>query len=186
MPELPATRRTRYLELGIKSDDAETLVGSRALAMLFEQASEKLSKKEEMLLAGNYLTSDLVGLIKKAKGDADSIVFPFTSDSFAELIRMVSENKLSSRGAKNILQALFEGGGSPAAIAEEGGLLQRSDAGELETVVKEIIAGQGKVVEDYKNGKMPALQFLVGLGMKATKGAANPSVLRELFVSLLK
>lgn len=186
MPELPEERRRRYAALGIKSADCETFLFNRSLAALFEDILKEIKEAEELLLASNYLTSDLMGLIKGAGRDADSMRFSFTGAAFAELVRMIAGKRLSSRAAKDILQILFEKGGAPAAIAEELGLLQKSNATELRTIVEGVIAANPKVAQDYKNGKLPALQFLVGQGMKATKGAANPEVLRELFVSLLK
>ncbi len=186
MPELPKEKRFRYAKLGIKEADIETLLPNRSLATLFEEALPKLKGKEDLLLAVNYLTSDLIGLIKKAGADADTMSFSFTGAAFAELMLMVNGKKLSSRGAKDTLQVLFEKGGRPETIATNLGLLQKSDQGELETIVEGVIAGNQKVVTDYKSGKMAALQFLVGQGMKATKGSANPEMLREIFVSLLK
>jgi len=54
------------------------------------------------------------------------------------------------------------------------------DAGELETVVDNVIAANAKSVDDYKAGKQNALQFLMGQVMKETKGKANPKVVMEL------
>jgi aspartyl-tRNA(Asn)/glutamyl-tRNA(Gln) amidotransferase subunit B len=42
------------------------------------------------------------------------------------------------------------------------------------------------VVAEYKSGKETALQFLIGQGMKATKGSANPQVLKKLFEEVIK
>ena len=99
---------------------------------------------------------------------------------------MVAENKISSRGAKDILRIMFEEGGEPGKIAEEKGLLQKSDLGELQKVAEKIITDNPKVVADYKAGKEVALMSLVGQGMKATKGSANPQILKEVFLKLLK
>jgi aspartyl-tRNA(Asn)/glutamyl-tRNA(Gln) amidotransferase subunit B len=60
------------------------------------------------------------------------------------------------------------------------------DSATLPKVVSEIIAAYPQVVEDYKNGKEAAIEFLVGQGMKQTKGSANPAELREAILSLLK
>lgn len=186
LPELPSQKRVRYNDLSMKSEDAETLVANRTLGALFESTAEMITDKDELLLAGNYLTSDLMGMIKKAGKDADHDSLPFPPSAFASLIQMVSEKKLSSRGAKDILQMLFEDGGDPLKLAEEHDLIQKSDEGELKAVVEGVIESNPKVAEDYKNGKDAAMQFLVGQGMKATKGSANPGVLREILVSILK
>jgi aspartyl-tRNA(Asn)/glutamyl-tRNA(Gln) amidotransferase subunit B len=98
---------------------------------------------------------------------------------------MAAEAKISSRGAKDILKIMFENGGEPDRIAEEKGLLQKSDMGELEKIAEQIIIDNPKVVADYKAGKEVALMSLVGQGMKATKGSANPQVLKEVFLKLL-
>jgi aspartyl-tRNA(Asn)/glutamyl-tRNA(Gln) amidotransferase subunit B len=139
-------------------------------------------------LAINYILSDYLGLIKKDRGEAyESSVNAVEPASFTDLIKMVSDGKISSRGAKDLLLLMYKGDKrEPLAIAEEKGLLQKSDAGELEAVVKEIIAKNPSVVADYKAGKEAALQFLIGQGMKASKGSANPAVLKEVFLKELK
>lgn len=186
MPELPAARRRRFAALGIKDEDAATLVANRALGTLFEEAAKRLSGVEECALAANYLISDLMGLLKKARADTDSAVFPFSAAAFVGLIRMTTEKRLSSRGAKDVLARMYERGGNPKDIAAEHGLLQKSDAGELAAVVEGVIATHIKVAADYRGGKAAALQFLVGQAMKTTRGSGNPELLRELFISRLK
>jgi aspartyl-tRNA(Asn)/glutamyl-tRNA(Gln) amidotransferase subunit B len=99
---------------------------------------------------------------------------------------MIVENKISSRGAKDILAIMYEKGGDPEKIAEKEGLLQKSDEGELKKIVETIIADNKAVADEYKAGKEVALQFLVGQGMKATKGSANPGMLAKLLKEALK
>ncbi len=186
MPELPSAKRRRFLEVfGIKREDAEVLVSNRSLGLLFEEVASLLKENLLIQLASNYLTSDLIGMLRKAGRDADRDSFAFTPEAFAQLIRMTSSGKLSSRGAKEVLAVLFEKGGDPEKISEELNITQKSDAGELQTVVDQIVKANPKVVADYKSGKDAALQFLVGQGMKVTKGSANPEVLRVLFKKTL-
>ena len=132
--------------------------------------------------------SDYLGLIKKDHGeDYESHINSIEPSNFIKLMEMISENKISSRGAKDLLVLMYKGDKrEPLAIAEEKGLLQKSDVGELESMVKEIIAKNPTVVADYKAGKLVALQFLVGQGMKLSKGSANPAVLKEVFLKELK
>jgi aspartyl-tRNA(Asn)/glutamyl-tRNA(Gln) amidotransferase subunit B len=78
-----------------------------------------------------------------------------------------------------------ENGGDPREIAEREGLFQKSDTGELKAIAEKIIAENEKVVAEYKAGKVASLQFLVGQGMKATKGSANPEMLKTVFTELL-
>ncbi|MCE9643636.1 Asp-tRNA(Asn)/Glu-tRNA(Gln) amidotransferase subunit GatB [Candidatus Parcubacteria bacterium] len=178
LPELPWERRARYLALGMKKEDAEMLLSDSILGGLFEDVSKTLDAKQ-LLLAVNYITSDLAGL------GASSGLGKLTSASFAGLISMISSGALSSRGGKDLLTLLYSEGGEPEALAKEKGLLQQSDEGALKKIAEEIIAANASVAADYKAGKESALMFLVGQGMKASKGSANPQTLREIFKTLL-
>ena len=99
---------------------------------------------------------------------------------FAKLVAMASKGEISSRGAKDVLKIMFEQGGDPEQIVEEKGLTQTSDDSFLKNIVDEIVKNNPIVAEEYKNGKENALQFLVGQGMKLSKGKANPGVLQKL------
>jgi aspartyl-tRNA(Asn)/glutamyl-tRNA(Gln) amidotransferase subunit B len=95
---------------------------------------------------------------------------------------MIEAGELSSRGAKDVLLVMAEVGGSPKEIASEKGLLQVSDPEALRKTIQELLAAHPDVIKEYKEGKVALLQFLVGQAMKVTKGAGNPSVLRELIL----
>jgi aspartyl-tRNA(Asn)/glutamyl-tRNA(Gln) amidotransferase subunit B len=81
---------------------------------------------------------------------------------------------------------MYENGGDPDTIAKEKGLLQQSDEGVLLAMVKEVVSENQKVADEYKAGKEASLQFLVGQGMKKSKGGANPALLSELFKKELR
>ena len=76
---------------------------------------------------------------------------------------------------------------SPQARASilSGVISEVTDTGLLPEMARKVINANPKVVADYKAGKQTALQFLVGQGMKETKGSANPEKLRELIVEAL-
>ena len=193
MPELPWTKRERYIsKFGIKMESAEIFVDSLAWAGYFEQIISHLGNDKNLIkLAENYITSDLIGFAKKESSENWKMqVINFskkiTPEFFAKLIKMVGENKISSRGAKDILAIMYAEGGDPEKIAEEKGLLQKSDPEALRKVVQKIISEQPKVVAEYKSGKTASLQFLIGQGMKESRGSANPGLLKTLFEELLK
>jgi aspartyl-tRNA(Asn)/glutamyl-tRNA(Gln) amidotransferase subunit B len=184
LPELPWEKRERYeKDYGIKPVDVEIFVRPSTISIFFEDVCRDFGGDKALIkLASNYIISDLLGLMKSNNTE----LFGQLSDrNFAKMIKMVSENKISSRGAKDILKIMFVIGGSPEAIAEKENLLQKSDLGELENIANQIIIDNPKVVADYKAGKEVALMSLVGQGMKATKGSANPQVLKEVFLKLL-
>jgi len=184
LPELPWEKRERYQkEYGIKDEDIESYVTNDELARFFEDVAEKLSGDKDLIkIASNYITSDIAG----AQQDVQHRVLDkMESENFACLVEMANSGDVSSRGAKDILKIMIESGGDPKSIAEKKGLFQKSDEGELQEIVKKIISENEKAVTEYKSGKEASIQFLVGQGMRATKGAGNPQVLKKLFVELL-
>jgi len=207
LSELPEEKRERYKkDFGIKAEDIESFVTDSELGLFFENVVSKLAEgcqssrspeggersdlgeqaeqlRSTIKLASNYITSDLAGLQQNVEHSVFNIL---KAEDFAELIKMVHGGEVSSRGAKDILKILVEEGGNPREIAEKENLLQKSDEGELKTIVEKIIAENEKVAEDYKSGNEKALQFLIGQGMKETKGSANPGVLKKLFEENLK
>lgn len=185
IPELPKEKRERYTkDYGIKSEDLEMYVTDSEFGNFFEGVAKELKGDRELIrLASNYITSDVVGL----KKDVSIIGFgKIEINNFAELIKMVGEGKISSRGTKDILKIMFTDGGTPNEIAEKNNLLQKSDEGELEKIVLKIIENNKTVADEFRSGKESSLQFLIGQGMKETKGSANPKILTDLFKKNLK
>ncbi len=182
LPELPVQKRERYVkDFGIKSEDVETYVGDPKLASFFESVISGFGgDKSKIKIASNYITSDLLGLLK----NNEHAVWP-EADMFAELVGMIAENKVSSRGAKDILAVMVSSGGTPMNIAEEKGLLQKSDEGEIKIAAEKVITNNQKAVDEYKAGKESSIQFLVGQLMKETKGSANPAVAQKILRELL-
>lgn len=174
LPELPWQKRGRYGKIfDLKKEDIEIFVQNKKLADFFEATAKILKDKKLIQLAANYIIND----------GADDTISPA---AFAELITMINRGELSSRGAKDVLALMLQKGGSrPVEIAEKLGLLQQSDEVVLEKIIKKVIDDNPKVVAEYKAGKTVALEFLVGQGMKISKGSANPATLRQLFVKHL-
>jgi len=125
-----------------------------------------------------------VGL-SKAQGTSFNIG-KVSVESFAGLVRMIQEGKLSSRGGKDILKILFDEGGDAEKIAIERNLIQKNDPQELRRVMEKIISENQKIAEEYKDGKESAIQFFVGQGMKEMKGAGNPEMIKNTAIELLK
>ncbi len=182
LPELPWEKRERYeKDYGIKAVDVEIFVRPGIISTFFEKVCEDFKGDKNLIkLASNYIISDLLGLMKGGES-----LGKIEDQNFSDLIKMVAESKISSRGAKDILKIMYEKGGRPVEIAEKENLLQKSDTGELEKIAEKIIVDSPKIVADYKAGKEVALMALVGQGMKVTKGSANPQVLKEVFLKLL-
>ena len=181
LPELPAQKRERYSkDFGIKAEDIEVYINDHDLAGWFEGVAGILKDKEKIKTASNYITTDYLGL-KKNLAEAK---LPHT-DNFAELMNLVADGKISSRGAKDILAMIVVNDESPSKIAEEKGLLQSNDEGAIKPLVEKAIAENPDVVATYKAGKENAIMSLVGKIIKESKGSANPQMVIKLLKELL-
>jgi len=181
LPELPEQKRNRYRnDYGIKDEDIESYITDQELGAWFEKVAGILKDKEIIKTASNYITSDYLGL-KKINLE---VRLP-NIENFAELINMVSEGKISSRGAKDILAMIVIKDESPLKIAEEKGLIQNHDESALKEIVQKVIDANPAVVATYKGGKENAIMSLVGQIMKETKGSANPSLVQKILKELL-
>ncbi len=176
LPELPEACRARYRALGLSEEDAEYFVGDRKAGVFFD-ALVTLAREDRALVVrtSNYIVSDVAGIREEA---GDSVFDRLTSESFLELMRMTAGGELSSRGAKEVLKIMAREGGEPRRIAENAGLMQESGFDALAALARSLLAEYPDTARDVKSGKAAALQFLVGQGMKKSRGAANPELLR--------
>lgn len=182
LPELPEAKRIRYRNnYGIKDEDIESYIIDQELGNWFEKVANILIDREKIKTASNYITSDYLGLQKINL----EVRLPKV-ENFAELIEMVTEGKISSRGAKDILAMIVINDESPLKIAKEKGLIQNHDEGVLREIVQKIIDANPQVVATYKGGKENAIMSLVGQVMKESKGSANPQIVQKLLKELLK
>ena len=185
LPELPWERRARYVQdYKLKESDVAYLGATAERAEFFDTVTRALENNiERIALATNYIVSDLGGMYAKQGSENFSVL---DAHAFAKLIHLVADNKLSSRGAKDVLLIMVTKGGDPEVIAKEHGLVQVHDTEVLTAAIKGVLAEETKAVEEYRAGKEAALQYLIGKGMKATKGAGNPSLLKELITKELR
>ncbi len=147
-----------------------------------KNGGDKAKEQSFAKTAANYLISDVSGLMAS---DESLELNSVNAMMFAKLIMMVEENKITSRVAKDLLKEVVFEGADPEIIAQERGILQDNSSEKLTAIIEEVIAANESVVADYKGGKEAALQFLVGQGMKLSKGSANPATLADLFKSRL-
>jgi aspartyl-tRNA(Asn)/glutamyl-tRNA(Gln) amidotransferase subunit B len=171
-PELPADRRARYIGLGLAPADARTLVAARDAADTFDAA---LAREPELAKPlANWVTGEVLRLRNAADGGG-----PVDAAELAALVRLVVDGTVSAANGKEVLAAHAATGRSIAAIIEERGLRQISDASALGPVLDEVIAANPTAIADYRAGKDQAVKFLVGQVMKATRGQANAAVVTD-------
>ena len=103
----------------------------------------------------------------------------------AALIALVEDGRLTVKNAQEIFQELVERGGDPEALMAERQLEAVSDAGQIETVVDEVLEANPNVVESFRGGDSKSLNFMMGQVMKKMRGKADPSRVRELLTRKL-
>ena len=190
LPMLPAQKREHLqsqYKLGI--EDTEVYVFDPKLAELFETVAGELTDTEgadkRIKLASNYIINNLLALRDELDHHVADNIDP---TSFAEIVSLAYEGDISSNGAVELIASIvktFDKGKAVRELAEEKGLLQQNDEGALLGVVEKVIESNPGPVAEYKSGKEQALQFLVGQGMKKSKGSANPAKLKELILKEL-
>ena len=183
LPELPEEKRKRFKDkYGLKDEQIEIFIRDISLGKFFEAVCKHLAVKPPngglTATAANYITSDLSGLMINGGISVDNL--KINPEMFAKLVAMADKGEISSRAAKDVLKIMFEEGGNPEKIVKEKGLAQTSDDSFIKNIVDEVVKNNSAAVEEYKNGKENALQFLVGQGMKLSKGKANPGELQKL------
>ncbi len=176
LPELPDARRERFIsEHGLSEQDAALLTEERAMADWFEEAVKAGAKPKA---AANWIMTELLKLLNQ---DGKSIEqTPMKPAQLAGMLKLVDEGTISGKIAKTVFSEMYSSGKDADAIVKEKGLVQISDAGELEKAVDEVLAANPGEVERFKGGDQKLMGFFVGQIMKATKGKANPKLVNEL------
>lgn len=179
LAELPWDKRERYQkDFKIKDEDIDIFVADSELANFFE---EVLRLEVEPRVVANYILSDLNGARKNLGVD---FRFP-KSEAFATIIKMLANNKINSRTAKDLISLIIREDIEPEAYAKEHGLIQEFDEGKLKAIAEIVISANPDVVAEYKAGKEKSIQFLVGQFMKESKGSANPQMALKVLQEIL-
>ncbi len=166
------------LQYGLPIADAETITATRATAEYFGQCVEVAGKSNAKFCA-NWIIGELAASLNREEKNIGSS--PVSARQLAGMIKRIADGTLSSKLAKEVFDALWNGEGEDAdAIIEARGLKQISDSGALEKIIDEVLAANPKSVEEFRAGKEKAFNALVGQAMKATRGKGNPQQVNEL------
>jgi aspartyl-tRNA(Asn)/glutamyl-tRNA(Gln) amidotransferase subunit B len=176
LPELPAAARARLREAGVAPEQAATIVGTSLLGWF----DEALAAGADAGPVANWLTGEVTGQLSAAGLDPDES--GLSGAHVAELVGLVADGTLSTKLAKEVLGGVIDARGrkGPRHVAEEEGLQQVSDEGELRAIVEEVVASNQGTVEAIRGGNDRAIGALVGQVMKATRGQADPRKTNEL------
>jgi aspartyl-tRNA(Asn)/glutamyl-tRNA(Gln) amidotransferase subunit B len=181
LPELPEEKKERFItEYDLPSYDAEVLTTGKDLADYFEACVKKFSQPKQV---SNWVMGPLLGVLKAQEKEIGES--PVSSDRLAGLLKLIDSGTISGKIAKTVFEEMVKTGKSPKEIVEKKGLVQVTDTGAIEEIVKNILSQLPDEVEAYKGGKKKLLGFFVGQVMKETKGKANPQIVNEILRKLL-
>jgi aspartyl-tRNA(Asn)/glutamyl-tRNA(Gln) amidotransferase subunit B len=173
---MPHDLRRELLAAGLPEAESEVLVGEPDLAKFWQAVVQ--ADPAQARFALNWLIIDQVKL-SEAKGKL--IESGVTPAKLAAVGKLSADGALSSTNAKRLLEEIWSrSDAEPSELAEELGLIQQSDTGELEKVVDAVITANPAAAADYQAGNQRAMGALVGAAMKETKGQGNPQLITDL------
>ncbi|MBH9578408.1 Asp-tRNA(Asn)/Glu-tRNA(Gln) amidotransferase subunit GatB [Inhella proteolytica] len=177
LPELPAVMAARFASQdGLPAYDAQMMTASLPVARYYEAAKAAGASPK---LVANWVMGEISRRLNAEEKGIEAA--PVGPALLAQLIARISDGTISNNAARQVFEALWAGESTDVdAVIEAKGLKQMSDTGELERILDEVLAANGKSVEEFRAGKDKAFNALVGQAMKATKGKANPGLVNEL------
>ncbi len=180
MYEAPHLRKKRIQEeYGIQEKIAEVLVSEREFADLFEEVAKDVNPK----LASKWFKNRLRKVLNYM--DISPSEIPCTIENITNLLKMLEKDEITPEKGEKILREMMKNPNDPESIIEKLGL-EEIEEKKLEKTISKIIKNQSEAVEDYKNGKEEALNYLAGQIMSETKGKADPREVMKILKKKLR
>jgi aspartyl-tRNA(Asn)/glutamyl-tRNA(Gln) amidotransferase subunit B len=174
LPEAPSIRRKRLKEAwGFTDLEFQDVLNSGLLVEVEETVAAGAAPAQ----ARKWWTGEIARLANAAGVDASTLV---SAIHVSELVALVESGELTDRLARQVLEGVVAGEGSPTEVVEARGLKVVNDDGALIAAIDEALAAQPDVLEKIRDGKVQAAGAVIGAVMKAMKGTADAARVREL------
>ena len=180
MPVFADELKEKYKELGINDNNIKTIISRLDLCQFLENVIDRV----DPVVAANLLTGEILSYLNKNYVSINKI--KLTSDNFTELVNMISDNKVSSKQAKEIIPYLIENGGNVTDAINTLGVSEITDTNEINSIIKNVLDSNPESINDYKSGKDRAIKYLMGQVMKESKGKANPAIANKILMDMIK
>ncbi len=164
-----------YREAGISDKEIDMLVSNHKISKLLDDIVAMGCNPKD---TASWILTDCAGILRKDGKTLNDL--EITAQQLGTLIKMVDEGKINRQAAKKVLIAAVEQGVDPIAYCKEQAFDRKVDSSAVESVVDKAIADNPQAVQDYKNGKVKALQAIFGACMKELKGSGDPAVVKAL------
>jgi aspartyl-tRNA(Asn)/glutamyl-tRNA(Gln) amidotransferase subunit B len=180
LPELPAARRARLqAELGLPESDITALRNAGALELVADTVAAGASADQ----ARNWWLTELSRRANETGAELSALAI--TPAQVARICALVSAGDINNKIARQVLDGVLAGEGSPDEVVAARGLSVVTDSGVLAAAVDDAIAASPEVAAKIRDGKVAAAGALVGAVMKATRGQADAARVRELILQRL-
>ncbi|MDD5158714.1 MAG: glutamine--tRNA ligase/YqeY domain fusion protein [Sulfuricurvum sp.] len=166
-------------EFKLNSEVSNILARDEKLAVFFEAA---LSVHNSPITIANIVANEVARELK----EKDASELKFTAAQIAELVKMIDDEIISNKIAKQVFEEMAQSGENPSKIVEAQGLVQISDPAVIVPIIDDVMAKNPDNVEKYKAGNTKLFGFFVGQVLKATGGKANPQVVNDLVAQKLQ
>ncbi len=163
-------------KLGLNNEVSNILSRDEELSKFYEEALLELNSP---ITIANIVANDVAKELKQ------SDKLKFDAKQIAQLVKMIDEEIISNKIAKQVFEEMVKTGENPSKIVEDKGLVQITDVNIISPIIDEVIAKNPDNVAKYKAGNDKLFGFFVGQVLKATDGKANPKVVNDLVMEKL-
>ncbi|MBO3664022.1 Asp-tRNA(Asn)/Glu-tRNA(Gln) amidotransferase subunit GatB [Microbacterium stercoris] len=174
LPEQPVARRRRLkADWGFGDIDFQGVVN----AGLLNEVEATIAAGATPTAARKWWTGEISRIANAEGREAAELVTP---QQVADLQKLVDAGTLNDKLARQVLEGVIAGEGTPQEVVDARGLAVVSDDGALIAAIDDALAAQPDVLAKIKDGKVQAAGAVIGAVMKAMKGQADAARVREL------
>ena len=179
LPEKPADRRKRLqTEWSVPEKEMTAMVN----AELLDTVEETVKLGADPTKARGWWLGEISRVANEREVAATDLI---SVAAFAEVINLINQGELTDKLARQVVEGVIAGEGTPAEVINKRGLKVVSDDGALMKAIEDAIAAQPDTAERVRGGNIPAAGALIGAVMKATGGQADAAKVRELLLKHL-
>jgi aspartyl-tRNA(Asn)/glutamyl-tRNA(Gln) amidotransferase subunit B len=179
LPEKPTERRKRLqTEWSVPEKEMTAMVN----AELLDTVEETVALGADPTKARSWWLGEISRIANEREVLATDLI---SVTAVAQIINLINQGELTDKLARQVLEGVIAGEGTPADVISRRGLKVVSDDGALMKAIEDAIAAQPETAERIRGGNIPAAGALIGAVMKATGGQADAAKVRELLLKHL-
>lgn len=181
LPEPPAQRRARlHAEWGFTDLEMRDVSNTEGALDLIEAT---VMAGASAATARKWWLGELARRANEASVALDEV--GMSPAQVAELQGLVDDGTLTDKLARQVIDGVIAGEGTPAEVVAARGLAVVSDDAALGEAIDAAIAANADAAQKVRDGKVQAAGALIGAVMKAMKGQADAARVRELLLEKL-